>query len=183
MQSNDKTKHATYTVTLTNTIVHADGSWTPSMNFVVEVNDPCRTTAIATIDITAGMNLELGNTATLDFLEAVDAVETSSTVQAICGAKSYVVLNAVGGTAVSWISVAAKTGSSGTYTITASPVLETFVGTLTYKLSTTLDNYSMNPGRTDTLTIVVRAASCDCAAVVRDLPAMVTQNGAVADGG
>lgn len=104
-------------------------------------------------------------------------------MKAICGAKSYVVLNAVGGTAVSWISIAAKSGSDGIYTITASPVLETFVGTLSYKLYTTLNNYSMNPGRTDTLTIVVRAATCDCTAVVRDLPAMVTQNGAVADGG
>lgn len=33
------------------------------MTFNVVVNDPCRTTAIAAIDITAGMNLELGNTA------------------------------------------------------------------------------------------------------------------------
>ena len=153
------------------------------MTFDIVVNDPCRTTAIATIDITPGMNLELGNTAKLDFLEAVDAVETSSSIKAICGAKSYVVLNAVGGTAVSWISIAAKTGSTGTYTITASPVLEIFVGTHSYMLSTTLNNYSMNPGRTDTITIVVRAATCDCTAVVRDLPSMVTQNGAVADGG
>lgn len=153
------------------------------MTFDVVVNDPCRTASIATVDITAGLNLEVGNTASIDFLEAVDAVETSSAIKGICGTKSYVVLDAVGGTAVTWISLQAKTGFAGTYTITAAPVLESFIGTQSYTLQTTLNDYSMNPGRTDTLTVIVRAATCNCAGVVRDLPAMVTQNGAVADGG
>lgn len=187
VQTTNDAKHGTYSVTLTNTITHSDGTWTPSMTFDVDVVDPCRATAITTVDITAGMTLELGNTATLDFLEAVDAVETSTEISGICGTKSYVVVDPNNGdAAVDWISVAAKAGVSGTYTITASPVLETYVGTLTYNLYTTLDDYDdehSHPGRTDTLTIVVQAATCDCTDVVRDQPALVTHNGAVADGG
>ena len=33
------------------------------------------------------------------------------------------------------------------------------------------------------MTIVVQAATCDCSAVVRDQPSLVTHNGAVSDGG
>lgn len=129
------------------------------MTFNVDVVDPCRTTAITTVDVTAGLTLELGNTATIDFLEAVDAVETSTNLSAICGAKSYSVVDPNSSNAVvSWISIAAKTGVSGTYTITASPILESFVGTQSYNLWTTLDDYvtaHSHAGRTDTLTIVV----------------------------
>lgn len=175
-------------MTLTNTIVHStDGTYSPSMTFNVQVNDPCRTTSITTVDILAGMTLQLGNTATLDFLEAVDAVETSTNVQEICGKKSYVVVDpSNSNAAVDWISIAAKTGVAGTYTITASPILESYVGTQSYNLWTTLDDYvtaHSHPGRTDTLTIVVQAATCDCTGVVRDSPSMVNHAGAVADGG
>ena len=146
-------------MTLTNTIVHSDGTFTPSMTFDVQVNDPCRTTTITTVDITAGMTLELGNTATLNFLEAVDSVETSTNVLEICGAKSYVVLDPGNSDAVvDWISIAATAGSPGTYTITASPILESYVATQSYNLYTTLDLYDdehSHPGRTDTLTIIV----------------------------
>ena len=157
------------------------------MTFDVNVVDPCRTTPIQSVDVAAGMTLELGNTAPLDFLEAIDDVETSSNLVAVCGPKSYVVVDPNNGNAaVSWISIAAKTGVAGTYTITASPTDESFVGTQSYNLFTTLDDYvtaHSHPGRTDTLTIVVQAATCDCSQVVRDHPSASTHNGAVADGG
>ena len=71
------------------------------------------------------MSLELGNVATLDFLEAIDDVETSTNLVAICGTKSYVVIDpGNGNAAVDWISIAPKTGVAGTYTITATPILE-----------------------------------------------------------
>ena len=187
VQTTDDTKHGTYSVTLQNAITHADGSWTPSMTFNVDVVDPCRTTSITTVDVLAGMTLELGNTATLDFLEAVDAVETSTQLTAICGPKSYVVIDpGNSNTAVSWISIAAKTGVAGTYTITAAPTDESFIGTQSYALFTTLDNYDdehSHPGRTDALSVQVLDATCDCAAVVRDHPSLATHTGAVADGG
>ena len=185
--TSDDTLHATYAVTLTNAITHSDGTWSPAMTFNVDVVDPCRTTAIATVDIAAGMTLELGNTATLDFLEAIDGVETSTNLVAVCGPKSYVVVDpGASDAAVSWISIAAKVGSAGTFTITASPILESFVATQSYNLYTTLDNYDdehSHPGRTDTLTIVVQAATCDCTDVVRDHPAASAHAGAVSDGG
>ena len=183
----DDTNHGTYSLTLQNAITHSDGSWTPSMTFNVDIVDPCRTTPIQSVDIAAGMTLELGNTATLDFLEAIDDVETSTNLSAVCGTKSYVVVDPGNSdTAVSWISIAAKTGVAGTYTITASPTDESFVGTQSYNLYTTLDDYDdehSHPGRTDTLTVVVQAATCNCADVVRDHPSATTHNGAVSDGG
>ena len=109
------------------------------------------------------------------------------TYSAICGPKTYVVINpSDSNNPVSWISIAAKAGSAGTYTITASPVLESFVGTQNYQLKTTLDDYvtaHSHAGRTDALTVIVQAASCDCSQVLRDLPTLVTHNGAVSDGG
>ena len=185
--TSDDTKHGTYSVTLTNAITHSDGTWSPSMTFNIQVNDPCRTTPIQAVDISAGMVLELGNVATLDFLEAVDDVETSTNLVAICGTKSYVVVDPNNSnTAVDWISIAPKTGSTGVYTITAAPVLETYIATHNYNLWTTLDDYDdehSHAGRTDVLSIQVQEATCDCSAVVRDAPTLVTHNGAVADGG
>ena len=103
------------------------------MTFDVTVTDPCRTTAITTVDVTAGLTHKLGTTATLDFLEAVTAVETSTSLPAICGAKTYTVIDpGNGNAAVSWISIAPKAGATGTYTITSSPVLETYVKTNNY---------------------------------------------------
>jgi len=185
VQTSNIAKHNTYTVSLKNAITHTDGSWNPTMTFVVTVLDPCRTTAINAVDVAAGITLQLGNTATLDFLEAVDAVETSSSIKAICGPKSYVVVDS-SDVAITWISIAKKTGVTGTYTITAAPVLESFIGANNYKLWTTLDNYKTaysHAGRKDTLVVTVQDAVCDCSGVVRDPPALVTHNGKVADGG
>lgn len=53
----DTAKHADYTVTLTNAITHSSGTWSPSMTFVVSVVDPCRTTDINTVDVTAGISM------------------------------------------------------------------------------------------------------------------------------
>ena len=46
VQTTDDSKHNVYSVTLTNTITHSDGTWSPSMTFDVTVLDPCRTTPI-----------------------------------------------------------------------------------------------------------------------------------------
>lgn len=157
------------------------------MSFNVVVADPCRTTAITTVDVTSGLSLKLGETATKDFLEAVTAVETSTSLPAICGAKSYSVIDpSDSNNVVSWISIAAKSGSAGTYTITASPIDETFVKANNYQLKTILDDYAIahsHAGRTDAFVVTIAAADCDCSGVVRTHPSLVTHTGAVADGG
>lgn len=126
----DNTKHDTYTVVLTNTIVHSDGTFTPSMTFTVEVKDPCRVATIATVDVTSGISLKLGDVGAIDFLAAIDNVSTDTTMPDRCGPKTYVIVDPNNAdTPVSWITTVAKSGVAGTYTITASPILETFIGT------------------------------------------------------
>jgi len=125
----DNTKHGSYTAVLTNTITHSDGTFTPAMTFTVEIKDPCRTATIATVDVTSGISLKLGEVVSIDFLAAIDNVSTDTTMPDRCGPKSYVVVDqSISDTPVSWITIVAKAGVAGTYTITASPVLESFIG-------------------------------------------------------
>lgn len=140
----DVTKHGVYTVRLTNTITHEDGFQSPYMEFDVTVLDPCRTEAINSVDVTAGIELKLGETATLDFLEATDATSVSTGVYQLCGSFSYVIVDPNDSDAViDWISIAAHASTAGTYTITASPILEQYRDSSpnTYELWTTLDDY------------------------------------------
>lgn len=95
------------------------------MTFDVTVLDPCRTTAITTVDVTAGLSLKLGATASMDFLEAVTATETSTSLTGICGTKTYSIIDPGNNNAVvDWITIAPKANVAGTYTITATPILE-----------------------------------------------------------
>ncbi len=78
-------------------------------------------------------------------------------------------------TPVSWISIAAKAGVAGTYTITASPTDETFVKANNYELWATLDDYKTahsHVGRRDALVVTVNTADCDCSEVVRTEPSL-----------
>jgi hypothetical protein len=158
------------------------------MTFTVTVKDPCRTTAITTVDVTAGLNLKLGATASMDFTEAVTAVETSTALSGICGTKTYSIIDPSAGNAVvSWIAIAPKAGVTGTYTITATPILEAVVKANNFELKTVLTDYSGAPvshaGRTDALVVTVTTADCVCTGVLRTDPAVVTHTGAVDDGG
>lgn len=162
----DKTQHNTYTLTLLNTITHVDdGTFTPSMTFDVDVLDPCRTTTINTVDVTAGITVRLGETQTLDFSEATDSVEVAAAVDTLCGDFSYSIVDPNNGdTVISWISIAPA--SAGLYTITASPTDESFRDSSpnSYELWTTLDSYypAHHVGRRDTIVLTVEDAVCDC---------------------
>jgi hypothetical protein len=186
VSSTMKADHNTYTVRLTNTITHSDGSWAPYMEFDVEVLDPCRTRNINTVDVTAGITLELGNTATLDFLEATDETEVAAGIDTLCGDFTYRVVDPNNADwEVDWITVTAS-ATAGAYTITASPILETYRDNspLSYELWTTLDNYypTYHAGRRDTLVVTVNTATCDCNDIVWDNPSLVVYNAAVAEG-
>ena len=130
------------------------------MEFDVEVLDPCRTTVINDVDVTAGITVRLDETQTLEFAEATDSVEVAAAVNTLCGDFSYVVVDPNDSdTPVSWISISPSTSNAGYYTITASPTLETFrdASPLSYELWTTLDNYypTHHSGKRNTLTVTV----------------------------
>lgn len=120
----------------------------------------------------------------MDFLAATDKVSDDTTMADRCGPKSYVVVDpANNDEVISWISIAPKAGATGTYTITASPILETFVKINNYQLWTTLDDYKTahnHVGRRDALVVTIADADCVCTDVVRTEPALVTFNAAVA---
>jgi hypothetical protein len=155
------------------------------MEFTVSVLDPCRTRAINSVDVTAGITLELGNTATLDFTEATDATSVAAGIYQLCGPFSYVVVDPNDDTPIDWITITDQ-GTPGIYTITASPILESFRDSSpnTYELWSTLDNYypSHHAGRRDNIILTVEDATCDCNDVVWDNPALETFNAAVMEG-
>ena len=129
-----------YTVVLENTITHTDGSWVTSMTFDVTILDPCESTTINPIDLGTGINVVLGETATLTFSDATDSVEVSKDIDTLCGNRSYKVTPPGSGAQITWITI--DDNGDGTYLITASPTDETIVGSHhSYELFTTLDNY------------------------------------------
>lgn len=183
----DKTLHNTYTLTLVNTITHVDdGTFTPTMTFDVDVLDPCRTTTINVVDVSAGITVRLGETQTLDFSEATDSVEVAAAVNTLCGDFSYSIVDPSDDTVIPWISIAPHASTSGLYTITASPTDENYRDSSpnSYELWTTLDNYypTHHVGRRDTIVLTVQDAICDCSEVVWDSPALVVEQHAVAQG-
>lgn len=55
-------------------------------------------------------------------------MESETSLTAICGAKSYSIIDPNDGDAVvDWFTIAPKANTAGTYTITAAPVLESYV--------------------------------------------------------
>lgn len=103
---------------------------TPTVTFTVIVIDPCTETVITPPTIASpSMNLKVDTDATFDFLEAVDSLETSQAILGLCGPRVYVVKLNDGLTNANWMSVAARSGTVGTYTVKAQPRDEALIGT------------------------------------------------------
>ena len=72
-------------------------------------------TPVATVKIDA--------TATFNFLEAVDSLETSQAILGLCGKRNYQIMESDGTTASNWCSIA-STSTAGTYKVTIAPINE-----------------------------------------------------------
>jgi ribosomal protein L11 len=160
----DRTKVGTHAVSMAITFAYSAQSFTETdtISFTITIIDPCETTVIndavfspTTITVTNGA------TATATFNEVTDTVEVANNIDTLCQQRSYTLLEADGTTAAVFLALTGATG--GPYTITASPTLDTQVGTHNLKLKTTLTAYpsNSNNNKITTIPVVVSAASCD----------------------
>ena len=90
--STDPTKHGTYTVKLALSALYATlvATFTQEIEFVVTVNDPCRTTTIAAFTLQQ-MTIQAGQTKTQDYTQPLISAGTAVNDQTICGAFTYTV--------------------------------------------------------------------------------------------
>ena len=176
--------HGVYPVTIVNTIIHADGIFTPTMSFDITIVDPCKTTVLNPVSLSGGITVINGETGSITFTEATDTVEQAKKIYTICGERSHRIVDPNDNDAeIDWLTIVDN--EDGTYTVTAYPTDETnHQGTHAFDLWTTLDDYypADHAGRRDTLAVVVSPTPCDCTGVLWTPPALVSHAFAVADG-
>ena len=156
-----------------NTVSLSSQSFTdnPTITFDIEVIDPCTITTIHDVTVNP-ITMILGATVTQEFAEATVQTETDNAGLDLCGAKTYLIVDA-SDNAISWMPI---TGS-GPYTITASPIEESLVGsTLDYYLKITFTNQAdyPNPVKRMSLPVTITDATCDCDLLTWDNPTIVT---------
>lgn len=107
------TQTFTVTTTLNNNSAQTDNGYT----FEIVLSDPCRAATLNSPTL-SNMSVDDGSSATLDFTDASDTHYLDYGAIDFCGSRTFTIED-TSGNAVSWLSVALKTGS--TYTITAAP--------------------------------------------------------------
>ena len=183
--SNDQSMHDVYTVTMVNTIIHADGIFTPTITFDITILDPCKTTVLNAVSL-ATLSVTNGEVQSITFAESTDTVEIAKQIDTICGLRTHAIVDQGNGDApVDWVTIVYNEDEPKTYTITATPTDEALhEGTHNFELWTTLDDYypADHAGRRDALTVVVSATPCDCTGILWLPPALETYPFDVAGG-
>ena len=160
----DRTKVGTHSVTMTTLFEYATQSFTETdtISFVITITDPCETTTINdAVFSDATLTVTNGSTASITFTEVTDSVEVDNNIDTLCQGRTYTLLMNDESTPADFI---ALTGTApGPYTITASPTLDSAVGSHTYKLKTELTAYPSNPNSPHytAISVVVQGATCD----------------------
>lgn len=181
----DRTKVGTHAVTMTTVFEYATQSFTETdtISFTVTIIDPCETTTINNAVFTpATLTVTNGSTATMTFNEVTDSVEVANNIDTLCQGRTYTLLKNDETTAADFI---ALTGTApGPYTITASPTLDSQVGSHTFKLKTELTAYpgNSNSPHYTAIPVVVQGAACDQNGLGWLATAQVTQTVDVATG-
>ena len=107
----------TQTFTVTTTINNASAQTDNGYTFEIVLSDPCRTATLNSPTL-SNISVDDGSSATLDFTDVSDTHYYDYGAINFCGSRTFTVED-TGGSAVSWLTVALKTGN--TYTITAAP--------------------------------------------------------------
>ena len=153
-----------------------------TVDFDVEITNPCPSTTIIDVDLGAGITVVNGETETLIFAAATDSVENSHAIYTLCGERSYKVTTPGSGAQIPWITI--EDNGDGTWTVTASPTDETIVGTNNYELFITLDDYydsGEHSGMRQAFDFIVEAAPCECGEVLWTPPVLSSAAVAVGD--
>ena len=135
---------------------------TDSISFIVTIIDPCETTTIndAVFSPTT-LTVTNGATADITFTEVTDSVEVANNIDTLCQGRTYTLLMNDESTAADILTLSGT--APGPYTITASPTLDSSVGSHTYKLKTELTAYpgNSNSPHYTAIPVVVQASTCD----------------------
>ena len=135
---------------------------TDSISFIVTIIDPCETTTIndAVFSPTT-LTVTNGATADITFTEVTDSVEVANNIDTLCQGRTYTLLMNDESTAADILTLSGT--APGPYTITASPTLDSSVGSHTYKLKTELAAYpgNSNSPHYTAIPVVVQASTCD----------------------
>jgi hypothetical protein len=168
----DKTKLGDHTVTLANAITYSGTTFNSGYSFKITIADPCTTTTLTSQSITT-LNTLNGVEGSVDFTEVRDAQGTTRGQNGLCGPRSYEIKTSADA-AIPWVTVALKTGSTDTYTIKASPTLDSHATTNNLKLIVKLTLYSGRPALEIAFNVVVTSPPCDCTRVGWDAPSAQT---------
>jgi hypothetical protein len=114
-----------------------------------------------------------GEVATMTYTDATDSVEVDNNIDTLCGPRTYTIYNNDETTSPDWVILSGPVG--GVYTITATPVLDSLVGTSNFKLETALDYYPSHAVDWTTITVAVQGANCEQEGLEWDVSATVEQ--------
>lgn len=171
VQSNTLSIHGQYTLVMTNTVTYTDRgtaqAWSPSITFVVDIKDPCKTSTISTVSLT-DMSVVLGESTTQNFAEAVDSAETTYGLDS-CGLRSYTIVLQSDATLtpVAFARVENINNANTNYKIISDYTDETYEGTHALALYITMVNYPVgadgaHPKLLSNFNLVISPAVCDC---------------------
>ena len=168
----NKTKLGDHTVVLANTITYGGATFTSGYQFVIKVSDPCTSTTLTTQAITT-LSTNNGVTGTVDLTEVLDSQGTTRGQAGLCGARTYEIKTSADA-AINWVTIAAKTDVTGTYTITAVPTLDEHATTNNLKLIVKLALYSGVSPLEIAFNVNVVTPPCECSRVGWTAPSLQT---------
>ena len=183
--SQDGADAGTQTVTMATTFTIASGQGqttlslsgtgvVPDVTFDVVLTNPCATATINNIVFSSNpIAVTDGNTATATFSTPTDSVDSTNTVQGLCGPKSYVIKDSNGATVTTWATITVS--STGTHTLTIDstqfPTHFSSAVSETLTVETTLDTWSVT-NTASTVTVNLDPTACDCSALAWTAPAI-----------
>jgi hypothetical protein len=163
----DRNKLGTHSVVLTNVITYPAQSFTETetISFDIEIIDPCLLTTMYDIIFTPGtLTVVNGETATVEFPDATDSVETDNNIFTLCGDRTYAIFENDETNTPDWLTLTHNTDTD-IRTIEAAPVLDNLVGSHTMKIKTEFTRQAYidaaNYIKWTSLTVDVNGAICD----------------------
>ena len=165
--------HQTVPVNLKNTVTYSSDVWEPQISFSIEITDPCRTSTITPLTLTA-MSVVLGAEEFQTFTEVADSAGTSYGGASVCGTRLYEILDFTTGLTTSVATIIDET--LGNYKIRAHSTDENNEGGHNLIVRITFVNYPLTtdgtfPKAETNLYLFISQASCNCRLITWDNPA------------
>lgn len=151
------------------------------MDFDITITDPCLSgTNLDTIVISpTSLSINDGDTGTVTFTIPQDDIDKANTVQDLCGARTYTILDG-SSASISYASIAMSSTTARTYVITIDsttyPSHFSSSTSLNFIVQARYDDYTGNSGSDTTLTgaVTLEPVVCNCNGMQWTAPSIVT---------